>query len=38
LDWGWPGALERDFNLTDYIAGRLERAIAAIPGPIVLAG
>jgi polyhydroxyalkanoate synthase len=38
LDWGWPGETERKFTLTDYIAGRLERAIAAIPGPIVLAG
>lgn len=25
LDWGRPGALERRFTLTDYIAGRLER-------------
>jgi len=38
LDWGWPGAVERQFSLTDYIAGRLERAIAAVPGPVVLAG
>jgi polyhydroxyalkanoate synthase len=38
LDWGWPGEIERGFSLTDYIAGRLERAIAAIPGPIILAG
>jgi polyhydroxyalkanoate synthase len=38
LDWGWPGDIERHFSLTDYIAGRLERAIAAIDGPIVLAG
>jgi polyhydroxyalkanoate synthase len=38
LDWGWPGEIERKFTLTDYIAGRLERAIAAIPGPIILAG
>ncbi len=38
LDWGWPGAAERQFTLTDYIAGRLERAIAAIPGPVILAG
>jgi polyhydroxyalkanoate synthase len=38
LDWGWPGEVERGFSLTDYIAGRLERAIAAIPGPIILAG
>ena len=38
LDWGWPGETERKFTPTDYIAGRLERAIAAIPGPVVLAG
>jgi polyhydroxyalkanoate synthase len=38
LDWGWPGEVERTFSLTDYIAGRLERALAAIPGPVVLAG
>ncbi len=38
LDWGWPGEAERHFTLTDYIAGRLERAIAAIDGPIILAG
>jgi poly(3-hydroxyalkanoate) synthetase len=38
LDWGWPGEAERKFTLTDYIAGRLERALAAIPGPVVLAG
>ena len=38
LDWGWPGEAERKFTLTDYIAGRLERAIAAVPGPIILAG
>ena len=38
LDWGWPGPVERRFTLTDYIAGRLRRAMAAIPGPVVLAG
>ncbi len=38
LDWGWPGEVERNFGLTDYIAGRLERALAAIEGPVVLAG
>ncbi len=37
LDWGWPGEMERQFTLTDYIAGRLERAMAAA-GPAVLAG
>jgi poly(3-hydroxyalkanoate) synthetase len=29
VDWGWPGAAERGFSLTDYVAGRLERAMAA---------
>jgi pimeloyl-ACP methyl ester carboxylesterase len=38
LDWGWPGEIERGFTLTDYIAGRLERALAALPGPVVLVG
>lgn len=38
LDWGWPGAAERAFTLTDYVAGRLERAIAAVGAPVVLAG
>ncbi len=38
LDWGWPGTVERGFTLTDYIAGRLERAIAAVGGPVVLVG
>jgi polyhydroxyalkanoate synthase len=38
LDWGWPGEVERQFSLTDYVAGRLERAIAALPGPVILAG
>jgi polyhydroxyalkanoate synthase len=38
LDWGWPGETERGFTLTDYIAGRLERAIAQISGPVILAG
>jgi len=27
IDWGRPGAEERCFTLTDYIAGRLERAL-----------
>lgn len=30
LDWGRPGAEERGFTLTDYIAGRLERALDAL--------
>lgn len=38
LDWGWPGDIERHFSLTDYIAGRLERALQALPGPVVLVG
>ena len=40
LDWGWPGPVERAFTLTDYIAGRLERALiaAAADGPVILAG
>ena len=38
LDWGWPEALEREFTLTDYIAGRLERALMAIQTPVVLIG
>jgi len=38
LDWGWPGETERKFTLTDYVAGRLERAIDHLPGPIILAG
>ncbi|KAA0598141.1 polyhydroxyalkanoate synthase [Azospirillum lipoferum] len=41
LDWGRPGPLERRFTLTDYIAGRLERALdfvveaAGAPVPVV---
>jgi poly(3-hydroxyalkanoate) synthetase len=42
LDWGWPGPEERRFTLTDYVAGRLERALAEAArltgGPVVLAG
>ena len=38
LDWGWPGEAERRFTLTDYVAGRLERAVAARGAPVVLAG
>jgi polyhydroxyalkanoate synthase len=29
VDWGWPGETERRFSLTDYVAGRMERAMAA---------
>ncbi|WP_254070336.1 alpha/beta fold hydrolase [Acidisphaera sp. L21] len=38
LDWGWPGPLERQFTLTDYVAIRLANAIAALPGPVTLVG
>jgi polyhydroxyalkanoate synthase subunit PhaC len=42
LDWGWPGEAERRFTLTDYVAGRMERALMAAgdlaAGPVVLAG
>jgi poly(3-hydroxyalkanoate) synthetase len=38
LDWGWPGPVERQFTFTDLIAGRLERALLTIDGPVVLAG
>ncbi len=42
LDWGWPEEAERRFTLTDYVAGRLERALgvaAALAGSApVLAG
>ncbi len=38
LDWGWPGAAERGFTLTDYVAGRLERSLAAVGQPVTLAG
>jgi polyhydroxyalkanoate synthase len=42
LDWGWPGTTERAFTLTDYVAGRMERAMTAARlatgTPPVLAG
>jgi poly(3-hydroxyalkanoate) synthetase len=41
LDWGWPTETERRFSLTDYVAGRLERAMmvaARFAGTPVLAG
>jgi polyhydroxyalkanoate synthase len=42
LDWGWPAETERRFTLTDYVAGRMERALAAAGQaagePPVLAG
>jgi polyhydroxyalkanoate synthase subunit PhaC len=30
VDWGCPGEVEREFTLTDYIAGRLEQALEAV--------
>jgi poly(3-hydroxyalkanoate) synthetase len=38
LDWGTPGPTERRFTLTDYVAGRLERALATIGRPVILVG
>jgi polyhydroxyalkanoate synthase len=38
LDWGWPGEAERRFTMTDYVAGRMERAMAAAGPGTVLAG
>lgn len=42
VDWGKPGAIERRFTLTDYIAGRLDRAAVAAHGlaggPIAVMG
>ncbi len=38
LDWGWPGTADRSLALTDLITGRLERALAAVGSPVVLAG
>ena len=38
LDWGWPDTLERTFSMTDYVVGRLERALESLPGPVMLAG
>lgn len=42
LDWGWPGETERRFSLTDYVAGRMDRAMTAAVrhagAPPVLAG
>ena len=32
LDWGWPTEVERRFTMTDYVAGRLERAMVAVGG------
>lgn len=41
VDWGKPGALERGFDLTDYVAGRLDRAAeaaAALGAPFAVLG
>jgi polyhydroxyalkanoate synthase len=42
LDWGCPGDIERNFTLTDYIAGRLDRALnhacALAAGPVSVLG
>ena len=38
LDWGWPEGMERGFGLSEYVAGRLEAAMAAVGAPVVLAG
>jgi poly[(R)-3-hydroxyalkanoate] polymerase subunit PhaC len=41
VDWGRPEAVERGFDLTDYIAGRLEaagEAAAAAAGPFAVLG
>jgi len=37
LDWGAPGEAELGFTLTDYTL-RLEAALRALPGPLVLVG
>lgn len=42
LDWGFPDETELGFSLTDYTAGRLDRALqwvaASAGGPVALAG
>ncbi len=38
LDWGSPDAVARGFTLTDYVAGRLERALAVLDESVVLVG
>jgi polyhydroxyalkanoate synthase subunit PhaC len=42
VDWGAPGKQERDFGLSDYVAGRLDSAFAvaarAAEGPIGILG
>ena len=32
VDWGCPGDLERGFNMTDYVAGRLDLLFEAVRG------
>jgi polyhydroxyalkanoate synthase len=42
MDWGSPGAEERGFDFTEYVAGRLEQALEAVKrepgGPIFVIG
>jgi len=42
MDWGSPGAEERGFDFTDYVAGRLEAALDAVKrepgGPVFVIG
>ena len=38
LDWGSPTSRDRDATLTDHVAGTLERAVAWMGEPVVLAG
>ena len=38
LDWGFPGDMECAFTLTDYVAGRLVRALTFLACPVDLVG
>jgi polyhydroxyalkanoate synthase len=38
LDWGFPGQTECAFTLTDYVAGRLVRALTFLGRPVDLVG
>ena len=42
MDWGRPGEAERSYTLTEYVAGRLERALdaalAEVGGPMPVVG
>ncbi|MFC0410279.1 alpha/beta fold hydrolase [Roseomonas elaeocarpi] len=38
LDWGMPGEAERAMDLSAFTAGRLERALRAVDGPVVMLG